>query len=278
MAKEKKTQDIQNNLEDEIDLLELLQILIKRKTVIIALFLIATILGIATTLFLPKVYRGEFIISLPKKTFTKDKEEVELPIINPNDIINTFSNLKSQNLEKILPKDYQMIKDIKLEIPRNSTDKLNLIIESTNKDNISNVGRLLVDYMNQSPFIKDVVDIEKEKLQIKSEEINKIIKSYDEISNIMNKQLKEGKFANLGFNPLELQNDLITLKIEKTIIDKTIKDIKGLEIINEAISEKPVKPKSSIIIVVSMFIGLIGGIFLALFLEYFEKFTSNRKV
>lgn len=212
----------EKNLEiegEEIDLSELIQVLIKRKTIIIVSFLIGTILGIITIILLPKVYKKEFIINIKKNLITG------VPFVNPNEVLAIFWNIKNQGLlEKILPEHHKMITDIELEILKD-IDKLKLTIESTNNERITDIGYQFVSYLNESSVIKDILNIEKEKLMIRYNELNLIIKNYDNDTNGLKRMLREGKASYLGFNPIQFDINILDFKIQKSLIEKNLKDL-----------------------------------------------------
>ena len=249
-----------NGREDEINLYDYWKVIVKRKRLIIGLFVIAILASAIISFLMPKIYRGEVILKLPTKELTSKE---------------LFSVIGKIDAEKILPTTHHLVSDVKLNVLKDSTDKLRLIIEAKNKDIISTAIIEFAAYLNNLPLINRSVEEERQRLLMQSEELSKVIKDSEEFAEIRKKLLREGKLILLGFNPVEISKRMSDLKIEKLGVEQSLQRPKSVEIIEKPyILKNPVKPSIKKNIALAGTISLFIGIFLAFFMEYIEKMRS----
>ena len=254
-----------NGREDEINLYDYWKVIVKRKRLIIGLFVIAILASAIISFLTSKIYRGEVILKLPAKELTsKELTSKEL-----------FSVIGKIDAEKILPTTHHLVSDVKLNVLKDSTDKLRLVIEAKNTDALSQAAAEFVAYLNGIPLIKRFVEEERKRLLMQSEEIDKVIKGSDGLTRTYKKLLESGRLIPVGFNPIELEKRVSDLKIERLVIEQGIKRLKGVEMISSLnIPKNPVKPRIKKNIALASTISLFIGIFLAFFMEYIEKMRS----
>ena len=249
-----------NVREDEINLYDYWKVIVKRKSLIIGLFLVAVLASAIISFLTSKIYRGEVILKLPAKELISKE---------------LLSIIGKIDAEKILPTTHHLVSDVKLNVLKDSTDKLRLVIEAKNTDALSQAAAEFVAYLNGIPLIKRFVEEERKRLLMQSEEINKAIKGSDGLTRTYKKLLESGRLIPVGFNPIELEKRVSDLKIERLVIEQGIKRLKGVEMISSLnIPKDPVKPRIKKNIALASITSLFAGIFLAFFMEYIEKVRS----
>lgn len=257
-----------NVREDEINLYDYWKVIVKRKRLIIGIFLVVVLASAIISFLMPKIYRGEVVLKLPLAS----KE------LTSKELLSVIGKIAAEKVKNILPTTHHLIADVKLNALKDSIDKLQLIIEAKNKDDISSAITELVAYLNNFSLINRAVEEERQKLIMQSEEINKVIKGSDELTRTYKKLLESGRLIPVGFNPIELEKRASDLKIEKLIIEQGIKRPKGVEMISLLnIPKNPVKPSIKKNIAVAGFVSLFAGIFWAFFIEYVEKVKLQSK-
>jgi len=250
--------------EDEINLYDYYKVVAKRKKLIIGLFIVSVILAAVVSYFImPKIYRGEVI--------------VRLPAIGAKEFVSIMGRLDEERLKGILPETHNLVADIKLNVLRDSANKLQVIIDAKNTDAIPAAVSELMDHINNNPLIKRHVEQEKERLLKQSSELSKVIENSEKLLKTYESLLIAGRLTTVGFNPIDLGKRVSDLKIEKLIVEQAINNLKGIEIIRQHISEDPVKPNVKMNIALAGIISLFAGIFLAFFVEYISKIKGSQK-
>ena len=262
-----------NGREDEINLYDYWKVIVKRKRLIIGLFVIAILASAIISFLMPKIYRGEVILKLPTKELTS--KELTSKELTSKELLSIIGKIDVEKIKKFLPTTHHLITNIKLNALKDSTDKLQLIIEAKNKDIISTAIIEFAAYLNNLPLINRSVEEERQRLLMQSEELSKVIKDSEEFAEIHKKLLREGKLILLGFNPVEISKRMSDLKIEKLGVEQSLQRPKSVEIIEKPyILKNPVKPSIKKNIALAGTISLFIGIFLAFFMEYIEKMRS----
>lgn len=248
-----------NGREDEPGLYDYWKVIVKRKRLIIGLFVIAILAAAVISLLMPKIYMGEVVLKLPAKELTAKE-------LTAKELLSVIGKIDA---EKILPTTHHLVADVNLNALKDSTDKLKLIIEAKNKDDIFPAITEFVAYLNDFPIIKRFIEEERQRLLIQSEEINKVIEVSSELTRTYKKLLESGRLIHVGFNPIELEKRASDLKIERLAIEQALKRSKGVEMIEKPyILKNPVKPSIKKNIALAGITSLFAGIFLAFLLEY----------
>jgi len=267
-----------NVREDEINLYDYWKVIVKRRFLIIGLFLVAVVASAIISFLMPKIYRGEVILKLPAKELTSKEltsKELTSKELTSKELLSIIGKIDAEKVKNFLPKTHRLITSIKLDALKDSTDKLRLVIEAKNTDDISSAMTEFVGYLNNFPLINRSVEEERQRLLIQSEELSKVIKDSEEFAEIRKKLLREGKLILLGFNPVEISKRMSDLKIEKLGVEQSLQRPKSVEIIEKPyILKNPVKPSIKKNIALAGTISLFIGIFLAFFMEYIEKMRS----
>jgi len=251
--------------EDEINLMDYIQVIRKRKWLIILGTLMCIIVAAIISLLMPKIYRGEATFKIITKEITTAKE-----------MVSVIGNIDKEKLKQVLPKTYNLINSIKLNALRDSVDKFQLIIETERVDDIPIAISMVVEYINNNPLIKQSVEQDKERLSKQIEELSKFIESSKELVKAYDNLIKTGRLITIGFNTVDLNKRISDIKIEKLQVEQTLKRLKGIEMVAQPyISSKPVKPKKRQNVMIAGVVGLLGSIMLAFFMEFLKKNKAN---
>jgi capsular polysaccharide biosynthesis protein len=250
------------NMPDEINLMDYIQVIRKRKWLIILGTIICMIVAGVVSFLMPKIYRGEATFKIITKEIATAKE-----------MVSVIGNLDEEKIKQVSPKTYSLANNrIKLNPLKDSADKFQLIIEAERVDDIPIAISMFVEYIDNNPLIRRSVEQDKERLLEQKEELSKVIESSKELVKAYDNLIKEGRLIPLGFNPIESNKKISDMKIEKLQVEQAIKRLKAIEMITQPyISSKPVKPKVKLNIAVASITGLFVSIFLAFFMEFLEK-------
>jgi hypothetical protein len=250
---------------DGINLYDYWQVIVKRKKLIIGMFLISVIGAAVISLLTPKIYRGETVLKLTTNELTA------------KELISVIGG----RLETVLPKNYHLVDEMKLRELKDPSDKLEVSIYSKNSEKIPDVVAELIEYIKKNYLIKRNVEQQKEKVLRQSEEISILIEKTNELIKAFQKMLDGGKLKemylpNLLASIFELNRKASDLKIEKLTLEQTLSNVTGVVLIEQPyVLATPVKPKIIPNIELAAVLGLFAGILLAFFLEYAGKSRRN---
>ena len=235
--------------DDEIDLMDYIKVILKRKKLILFVFWgFIIVLGVVSFL-MPKVYRIDNILIVGKMG---DSLLIEPPVELVERInSDVYKPLIKKNL-KIDEKDYPKIK---AENP-SGTSFIKLTIDSSNIELAKNI-------LNEINNI--ILEEHKEKFLKEKKRINQSIK---EIENKL-RFIEVQKQGSEGIAELQMNLYALNERLENFEETKIIK--------SPTVSEKPIKPNVLLNIIIAGVLGLFIGIFLAFFLEWWEKGKESLK-
>ncbi|MCL4492439.1 MAG: hypothetical protein M1510_11195 [Nitrospirae bacterium] len=255
--------DIQNKEHqtygDEITFYDYWKVVVKRKKLIIGIFLISIISTAVINLVMPKIYRGEAVLG------------VNTSIVTPKEIIDIIGNRK----EIVFTKNLNSIEDLKIAELKGSTDKLKVIIDSKNADTIENSFAELAEYLKNYPVIKKHLEMEKEKIKKQIENLSILIGQYDEFAKYYDNLIKEKILTVIASNPVELKQKVYDLKNQKLLLEKTLNNFSVIEMNQVYISKNPVKPQVKKNTLLSGVLSFFTGIFLSFFIESIDKLRKK---
>jgi capsular polysaccharide biosynthesis protein len=293
--------------EDEIDLLDLIKVLYKRKKMILIISLIVFLGGIVSLFFIKSEYKSEFSLTINKnqKQTLNFLGELE---VNVNVIFN-----KNEFQKEILTKE---LKDYYIENINKNYEELEVIdwllnkvltIEYDNKMGVYNISVVLDNqklnynialnlYNNFNEYINEKIIKNRieENLKILNIKIESLVEEYNNINKNIQERKKEienlylkyneGKISDyqIGYETenakkeyelnIGLLNDvnkeILELKKEK-INYNNIGNVNLVELIKEPIYPKtPFKPNKKLILLISLVLGMFLGVFAAFFIEF----------
>lgn len=279
--------------EDKVTLYDYWVIILKRKNLIIGLFLISVFLTTVISLLMPKIYRGEVIlnvVNIAKKVETDTGLSMyPWPILIPGrsvtdtitskQIIDIIGRIDDEKIRTILSKDPSNVQSIRITEVRGSLSALRVRVESKKREEIQDLLIEVSKYLENVPIIKRSVREHRARVNKQIEEASFLIREYEDFSKRVVNMAKKRELAILGFDPIDMNIKVSKLKVQRLELEQFLENITGIEVISEpSISKRPVKPKLMRSIIFAGLISLFVGIFLAFFMENKEKIRSGKKL
>ena len=258
----------QEYIEDEVDLRDYINVILKRKKIILVVFFVAVIATTIVSFLMPKVYEVSTTIKIGA---------ISEPLISKPEAIQMLKRQKTLNAvikELGLDTDILELKDmIKIEEIKD-TNFFKLKIQNSDPD-------LAVKILNalSNPFILKGREIYNKKTAFLNEQLQELEKRSKLIEGQIKKlnQLIRTRPANSDF-PL-LQNTLTNYEDIYGSLRDRICSLKGtllnsqkFEVFELPVKPKyPIKPKKKEMVAISGILGLFLGVFVAFFQEFWEK-------
>ena len=265
--------------EEEIDLREYINVLLKRKGIIILIFLIAVITAALVSYFaLSLVYQASTVFSVAKidgQAVVNITESLEImksdivldEVIHQMGLGETAKQLSSQ----ITTKNLKGTNFIEVSIAANSPEMAKNLVE--------NIAEVFIE-QNQDEYWEKVKIVE-DRLKILEEQIAEFEKNIQEIEKAKKKiaaseELSEGErqfqtslLLNSSVTERSLYNNLTN---QANNLKASLKSCEDFKIINYAqLPAAPIKPNKKLNIIIAGVLGLFIGIFVAFFLEFWQK-------
>lgn len=298
--------------EQEIELIDLLRILGKRKKLILLGTLLLTVIAAGVSLLLPKVYEVSAIIE-PGRIIEQEKKGTSQAIVPPEEIKeNILGEAYDNNVRKNLnlsPSEYP--NKFKVIVPKETT-LVKISFETTKPEQGL---KILGELMRQvTAAVNEKVDIEKQRMnndiqlavignkslvekisltknqmantteKIKDLETNRkkimVSRGSDAMSILLySNEVKDQQvyFNNLQEKLNELETEALGADLRIDNLRLTLSQLKATNLVKPpTVSERPVKPKKSLIVALAFMSGLLGTTLLAFMLEYFERAGAGR--
>ncbi|MCX5679385.1 MAG: Wzz/FepE/Etk N-terminal domain-containing protein [Candidatus Omnitrophica bacterium] len=263
--------------EDEIDLREYINVIIKRKKLILGIFLAAVVVTAIISLTMPKVYEITSTIQLGSVNgLVMKSEDAKTVILNQNSLSSIINRL---NL-KMTPEELQ--KDIKIN-DVGGTNLLKIQIIYPGIDMVLKINDAIVN-----PFIVQGQAMYQERLAIINErlkELNEEIKNAE--GDIARTQALISEVptdssvsqSDISLRIILLQNTLSNyesnlsgLRSQRNGMKLMLTDAKDFKVFDAPIRPKyPVGPKKKQNVILAGILSLMFGIFLAFVLEFLQK-------
>ncbi|MBF0343919.1 MAG: hypothetical protein HQL06_06770 [Nitrospirae bacterium] len=272
----------------EINAYDYWKVLVKRKKIIVFLFLISITFTLIIGFFQTGGYIGEVVLHImPGCTTAKQMEcttvkqvpgctiAKPLECTTAKQVKDIMHNLNKDRLKIILPKAYSSVYHIKLTYLQNEQDKLKVFILAKSQDVISVALSELVEYIANLSQIRDTLEQNKDNYLRRTNDISFMLGKSELMMKYYNGILQKDNKNNvvIAINPVELYAYVTKLKNEKFELEFTLKQLKGvgffttLNILKNHIEVK--------IIYIAGFISVFIGVLLAFLLESIEKNKSN---
>ena len=267
--------------EDEINLYDLWKVIAKRKGLILGIFFISVVIAGIISLLMPKIYQGEVLLAISKEDITASKDAgiAKLQELIPaNVLINMISPVDKGKIQIISPSNAQTIVKVKLTELKGSTDKFNVLVESTNPDTIKEFAKDFIVFLNNHTIIRRAIEECRANCMQRLTEITKVIEQSEIIKKNYDKMMRDGKLTVLGFSPISLEQQLASLRNEKFFLEKRLKSASGIDYADGvSVSNQPIKPRIKMNVVLAGMASLFAGVFLAFFLEFIIKMKNKDK-
>ncbi|MCG2707973.1 MAG: Wzz/FepE/Etk N-terminal domain-containing protein [Candidatus Omnitrophica bacterium] len=263
--------------EDEIDIREYINVIIKRKKLILAIFLVSVVTAAIVSLRMPKIYEITSTVRLGNVNGVLIKnEEVKAIMLNQNSLLSIINDL---NL-KITPERLQ--KDIKIsDIGGTNLLKMKITypgIDTALKINDAIVNPLITQGQN---IYQERLAIVNERLKELDEEIRNsegdIVRTRALISGLPNASGVSQSDVSLMIILLQntlpaYESNLTTLRDQRNKLKLVVIEAKDFKVFETPIKPKhPVGPKKKQNVLIAGIFGLMFGVFLAFVLEFWQK-------
>jgi len=275
--------------DDEIDLYEI-WIILKRRKKIIFLTLIVFLFGALLYLLITKPKYRTTVVYQPVSTInvsTNSTSNILTPLISTDILAQAVNNLNTalqQENYDFLAKNLNLplsaveeIVSVSAQYDKKPLSKaLKVVIDTNNKNLIPILSSKLESYLNKLPAVQNAIKGLKQYLitKIKIDEAQII-----ELTNLKKELLKElslakdTTFKNLILNKIfNINTKILNKKAEIEFAKLQLNQLKGVELaVPPLLPNKPYSPQKGLVIGIAIFVGLISGIFLALFIEWLEN-------
>lgn len=262
----------------EATLLDYLNIVIKKKYILLSLIFISLAATLFISLRTPKTYLGEVVFKISVKETTtggdviKGTETTSTKEIKAIELVNSLGTINSEKINRFLPNVGKSITYLKLEPLKDSTDKFTATVESIKRENIPKNLSDLNKFLDEYPLIKNTVNREKERLNFQYKELSSAVESLNNISQVFTEIKNPDRITSLGFNPVDFYKNLSELKVKMLGVKQSLQNLKGVESVGEAyISKYPVKPNIKFNLIIAGFISIFVGLLLIFLIDYVEK-------
>jgi len=263
----------QQNQDDyyEINLYDLWQILWKRKILIISFSLIVVLLSAIYSSNLPNIYKGYTVFNIIRADL--------ITTITSREIVDLLGNVDREKQMSILPTTYPYVREVKFTALKNSKNMIMVTIDSTNLNDIPQALVEVQNYLNNTNIIKMNTAQNKEILLKQSAELSELINSSPDLLATYHKLFKAGKLATMGFNPIDVNQAVIGIKMSLLKIDQEILKLNngGLEMAMQPyVSSTPVGPRILRNTALAGTLSLLFGVCLSFLLAYFETLKKKK--
>ena len=176
---------------DEINHYDFWKVIVKRKKLIIGLFIVIVVSTAIVSFLMPDIYRGKAVLFI-----------IPADEITAKEITDLIGKVDREKLLSIMPKSYPNVKDLKLNNMKDSNNKIIVTIDAKKIDDIPRALSEVVDYLNNIDIIKSKISRSKAIALKQSAELADLIKSSPDLLSTSDKLFKAVKLSTMGFNPI----------------------------------------------------------------------------
>jgi hypothetical protein len=258
--------------DDKMNFYNLWKVLAKRKMIIIAIFLISVLGSAIYCSTRPPTYRLETYakLSMPKDIMTVK----ELP--TAKDLALIIGNVDRGKRAIIFSKHKDEITEARIVEIKGSADKFKITIESRNLESLPSALQEFMEYVSNIREIKTNYQKIMSEIDAKIESVNEAARKNDIQIRELEKRLSNPKVVPAVFNPVEINNKMVDLKMEKYRLEQERQSYKPIQLLEEPfVSNDPIKPRTATVMALAGMVSLLFGVLLAFFAEYREH-AKNR--
>jgi len=278
---------------EEAYLYDYWKLFLKRKKIFLAIFFAPVIIVIALSLIIPRYYRAESEIVLSEALVSRVPSEWTSP-----KIVSLIGNIDETNKSKIFSNYSDIIKNVIIFVPKNSSNKIGITIESKSINEIPRAIEDIFNYIKNIPQIKAEFKKIEEDIEAKAErstmEMDFQISSLTEARaankiflNDISVMIKKKKLSTININPADLvrkdgdlaleifslQNARKEMTKKKELNLKTVAGVIGPPIITKQPSAAQLKQ----MFIVTCILSLLAAVFVVLLLDYIERMKARLK-
>lgn len=229
--------------DDEIDLMDYVKVILKRKIFIVALFLIAVIIAGVFSFLSPKVYKIDTVLEIGQVAGKDIEVPAQVAEKTTGDVYGIFVREKLGLSEKEFP-----------EIKAENLKDTNLIAISSESAEPQKAKQVLSEVI--ALVLKEHEEKFVEKKSLLEEEI---AKTEQELEFLKNQKV----YADWGIAQLQLTISELKEKLNASESTRAVKQ--------PVVSENPIKPKPLLNMAIAGILGLFVGVFLAFGREWWEN-------
>ena len=275
---------------DEIDLMDYVKVILKRKWLILAIFLSAAIVAEVFSFLMPKVYKIDTVLEVGQAAGVPIEDPGQVVEKIKGDVYGIFVREKLGIPEEKYPKiKTENLKDTRLislaiesaepQQAKNILEEINNLILAEQQEKIKVKKGLLENNIEVAK--KDIERI-KAKIGFLEEERKNLEAKVEALQKILPYQQDPGtQFAlfdtkeKLEQKKQEIENrylEINSLENQINSLQGQIEDIRPTQVIKSpTVSASPIKPRPLLNIVIAAVLGLFIGVFLAFFQEWWGK-------
>lgn len=263
--------------EDEINIRDYINVIIKRKKLILAIFCVAVVVSAVVNLQLPKVYEVTSTVQLGSVNgFVTNKDEAKELVFN-RDSLQVIIKKLNLNIDGERLRENIKIKDIP------GTNLLTVTIVYPGLEEAFKIHDFVVSSLiNQGQGIYlDNLAILKGRLNELEAAIKTVEGNINRIQNLVSELPKSGNISesDISLRIILLQitlpsyeSNLTTLRNLRNELKLAIVNAKDFKVFDAPIKPKyPIAPKKKQNVLIAGILSLLFSIFLALFMEFFRK-------
>lgn len=255
--------------DDEINLMDLWQVIVKRRNMVILFTLLSAGLALGVSLKSPKVYEGEAVVALPRIGDAKVMVNTDETKAIINVLVREVKNGNPfDGFDKSLIKS---ISDIKLDQIKASDTKVRLSVQvKSEPQKAYDVFASLMKFLQGNEYVSKRVATEVSALQSNIAETKKAV---DMAVKTRDEAVKLISIRNpVGFNPVDLDVKVSELKTKIIGLETSLSMIKGYEFVSGPyVYKNKIKPKVGLTTILAGISGLFISLLLVFVLEGIEK-------
>lgn len=262
-----KADNFETMRDDETNLYDLWKVIVKRKIIIIAIFLISLLGATIYCFTAPNIYRLETHVKLymPKDIITVQ----ELP--TGKDVASIIGKVDDRKKAAIFPKTTDEVTEAAIGEIRGAPDRFKITVESQHNEKLHESLHEMITYIENIREIKSSYEKITSEIDERIKNVIEAERKSDYHIHEMEKRLISSKSLPASFNPVEINQGRIDLKMEKYRLEQERQNYKLIQPLEDPfISKEPVWPKKAMIITLAGICSLIFGIFIVFIAEYFE--------
>jgi hypothetical protein len=267
--------------EEEINLYDYWKVLVKRKKILIGIFLAPLIILIILISGLPRYYKGESEINYRALLASPASPASPISSVSTASNISTVTNIvklvgdiDDTKKVKIFAKNSDIIKSVSISIPKKSTDKINIIIEAKTTDSITQAFIDLFEYISNLPEVKEEIARFKEETDLKIKKLIEAKKANHVFLNQITDMMKKRQLSVININPAEIVEKDVNLSLEIMNLQKAKEEfgkLVPLMLPTKHPSNSQIKQR----IIITGLLSLFAAILVVFFLEYIERMNAR---
>jgi len=274
--------------EEEIDLYDLCLILKKRLGLIAGVFTSVVLVTAVVSFLLPPVYRGTFTVRVPMvsdiqtQNVFKGESNQLVPMVKPKEAVSLISNIDRLREEEqfkqlsdalgISNEKAAELVELTANAPRDVKEFIEVVVDVRSPSAIGDFRDAIVRYLNENRYVRERIALRRASLLSLKAEIENNLSEVEAMKRLVSDQIRTERKKDIGFNPIEMEKEVIVFKQILRSIDDEVKLLKGFEVVVEpVISDRPVSPDKALNVTVAAVSSLFLGIVLAFFMEWLQR-------